>query len=159
MNIRFGTDGWRGIMAREFTFDNVRRVAAALAVELEKRGTAKNGVAICYDRRFLSGRFAEEAAATLAAYGVTVHLAETPMPTPVLSWSVRELGLGAGLMVTASHNPPHYNGLKFSPSWAGPALPETTAWVERRANPGRDLANGSIASPRDAEMADRDCGH
>ena len=130
MTVRFGTDGWRGVMAREFTFDNVRRVAWALAKELAQRGEADKGVAIGYDRRFLSDRFSAEAAATFAACGITVHLAQTPLPTPVLSWAVRRHGLGAGLMVTASHNPPEWNGLKIKEPYGGPAAEATTQAVE-----------------------------
>ncbi|MBI5018492.1 MAG: phosphoglucomutase/phosphomannomutase family protein [Deltaproteobacteria bacterium] len=121
MTITFGTDGWRGIISRDFTFANVRRVVAAIGAYLEEQGTSNHGVAVAYDRRFLSEQYAAEAAGVLAASGVPVQLAATPLPTPVLSWAVRQGGLGGGIMITASHNPPAWNGIKFKESFGGPA--------------------------------------
>lgn len=113
MRIRFGTDGWRGVISRDFTFDNLRRVAAAIAAYLEAEGLAGRGVAVGYDRRFLSRQYAAEAAGVLAARGIRVLLAGQAVPTPVVSWAVRRLGLGGGVVITASHNPPEWNGVKF----------------------------------------------
>jgi len=130
MKIRFGTDGWRGVMARDFTFDNVRRVTAAIAAYLEDQGTAAQGVAVAFDRRLLSRGFAEEAAGVLAARGIPVRLASGPEPTPLLSWAVRHQGLAGGIMITASHNPPEWNGLKFKEPYGGSAGTETCRAVE-----------------------------
>ncbi|GAB6064670.1 phosphoglucomutase/phosphomannomutase family protein [Deferrisoma palaeochoriense] len=130
MKIRFGTDGWRGVIARDFTFENVRRVAAAVASYLEAEGLAGRGVAVGFDRRFLSGAFAEEAAGVLAARGIRVWVAPTPVPTPVVSWAVRHRGLGGGLMITASHNPPEWNGVKFKEHLGCAARSATSAKIE-----------------------------
>ena len=129
--IRFGTDGWRGVMARDFTFESLRRVVAAVAVCLEEEGTAARGLAVAWDRRLLSDRFAREAAGVLAARGIPVHLAAEPVPTPVVSWAVRHLGLAGGLVVTASHNPPEWNGLKLKEAFGGSARAETCLRVEQ----------------------------
>jgi phosphomannomutase len=130
MKIRFGTDGWRGVMARDFTFANVRRVAAAIGAYLEGEGTAARGVAVAWDRRLLSDRFAAEAAGVLAARGIPVRLARRPEPTPLLSWAVRHQGLAGGIGVTASHNPPEWNGLKFKESFGGAARASVSRKIE-----------------------------
>jgi len=130
MRIRFGTDGWRGVMARDFTFDNVRRVTAAIGAHLEEQGTAGRGVAVGFDRRLLSPHFAEEVAGVLAARGIPVRLAPGPEPTPLLSWAVRHQGLAGGVVITASHNPPEWNGLKLKEPFGGSAGAETCRAVE-----------------------------
>ncbi|QIA26257.1 phosphoglucomutase/phosphomannomutase family protein [Thermaerobacter sp. PB12/4term] len=128
--IRFGTDGWRAVIAEEFTFANVRRVAWALAEHLEATGRAGQGVAVGYDCRFLSDRFAAAVASVLAAAGIPVLLSRSACPTPALSWAVVSRKLGAGVMITASHNPPEYNGFKLKGWFGGPALPEETRQLE-----------------------------
>lgn len=128
--IRFGTDGWRGVMSRDFTFDNVRRVARALGLYLQEKGTARKGVAVGFDRRLLSDQYALEAMGVLCAQGIPVRLAEEYLPTPLLSWAVRRYGLAAGVMVTASHNPPEYNGIKIKEPYGGPSTSETNAGIE-----------------------------
>ncbi len=130
MTIRFGTDGWRGVVARDFTFANVRRVAAAVAAHLEAAGTAARGVAVGGDRRLQSGAFAAEVAGVLAARGIPVLLASAPLPTPALSWAVRARGLAAGVGITASHNPPDWNGVKLKEPFGGPAGAATCGRVE-----------------------------
>ena len=130
--IRFGTDGWRALIAETFTFDNVRAVGQALADELIAAQQAGRGVAIGYDTRFLSGRFAEALAAVLGANQIPVLLSDAFCPTPLLSFAVRDRGLAAGIMVTASHNPWYYNGVKFKAEWGGPFMPEQTRAVESR---------------------------
>lgn len=130
MGIRFGTDGWRDVIARDFTFANVRRVTAAIAAFLEGEGTAGRGVAVAFDRRFLSGEFAAEVAGVFEARGVPVYLAPSHLPTPALSWSVRDRGLAGGVMVTASHNPPIWNGLKFKEPFGGSARNRVSARIE-----------------------------
>ena len=130
VSIRFGTDGWRAVIAEDFTFANVRRVAWALAEHLQASGRARQGVAVGYDCRFLSDRFAAAVASVLAAADIPVILSPTACPTPALSWAVVSRRLGAGVMITASHNPPEYNGFKLKGWFGGPALPEETRQLE-----------------------------
>lgn len=132
--IAFGTSGWRGILCDDFTFANVRAVVQAIADHLKESGQAKGGVVIGSDSRFMGGRFTEEAARTLAAAEIKSFLCNRDLPTPVISYEILRRKAGGGINFTASHNPPEYNGIKFSPSWGGPALPETTKDIEQRAN-------------------------
>ncbi len=118
--IVFGTDGWRGIIADSFTFENLAIVAKAYAKFLKKEGLNK-AVAVGYDTRFLSKEFAEMAAGVIAANGLPVHLSNQPIPTPALSYAVRMLDLAGGVMITASHNPPAFNGFKVKGSYGGSA--------------------------------------
>jgi phosphomannomutase len=136
--IRFGTDGWRGLIAEEFTFANLERVAQAYAQHLLKEHEATKDdpaaagprVVVGYDRRFLSDSFAARAAEVLVANGVSVETFETDVPTPLVSWAVRERGAAGGVVITASHNPAAFNGFKIKAPWGGSATPETTAAVE-----------------------------
>lgn len=129
-SIRFGTDGWRAVIAEDFTFENVRRVAQAYADHLKHHGGGATEVVVGYDTRFLSGRFAHEAARVLAANGLRALVTSTHAPTPAVSWAIRAHGAAGGLMVTASHNPPEYNGVKIKADYAGSALPDVTRAVE-----------------------------
>jgi alpha-D-glucose phosphate-specific phosphoglucomutase len=130
MVIKFGTDGWRAIMAKEFTFSNVEIVVQAVANYLKAADTPGEGVVIGYDNRFLSPEFARRAAEVMAGNGLRVFIGNKAMPTPVTAFAVvREKAKGA-LMFTASHNPPAYNGVKFIPHYGGPALPEVTTKLE-----------------------------
>lgn len=144
-DVKFGTDGWRGIIAREFTFDNVARVAQATAEFLlspdrkmldiycdwgaEYRAAA-NGAVIGYDMRFLSREFAHYFARVLSDNGIPVTIAEDPVPTPALSYAVVDRRAAAGIMFTASHNPPIYNGIKYKAEYGGSAPGEVTSAVE-----------------------------
>ena len=130
MQIKFGTDGWRGIVARDFTFDNLSHVAQATMDYLNREGLANKGLVIGYDRRFMSRDFARRVAEIAAGNGIQVRLTEDYAPTPAVSWAVRETGSGAGVMITASHNPPEYNGFKIKESFGGSALPATTRILE-----------------------------
>jgi len=130
--IKFGTDGWRSLVAEDFTFPNVRIVTQSISAYLKKhpaRGRP-NRVLVGYDTRPLGDRFAEAVAEVLAGNGFEVLLTEGPMPTPAISFSIRELKLCGGIAVTASHNPFTYNGIKFKPYYAGPSEPEMTQWIE-----------------------------
>lgn len=138
--IRFGTDGWRAVIADGFTVANVRQVAQAVADWLHGQGRGGQGVIVGYDTRFLSRRFAEETASVLAANEIRVLLTRDVAPTPAVTWMIRQHGLGAGVMITASHNPPEYNGFKLKAHYAGSALPEMTAAVERHLR--RNLEQG-----------------
>lgn len=130
MRIQFGTDGWRGVIAREFTFDNLSMVAQATMDYFIGEGLADKGLVIGHDRRFLSRRFAELVAEVAAGNGIRVLLTDRYAPTPAVSWAVRERGAGGGIMITASHNPPEYNGFKIKEAFGGSARPSTTRVVE-----------------------------
>lgn len=132
--IKFGTSGWRGVIADDFTFSRVRAVTQAIADHLVAQGLKEKGVVIGYDTRFHSEKFAVESARVFAASGIKSFLSNRDVPTPVVSFEILRRKAGGGINFTASHNPPEYNGLKFSPAWGGPALPETTKDIEARAN-------------------------
>jgi phosphoglucomutase len=132
--ITFGTSGWRGILCEDFTFDNVKTVVQAIADNIKAAGEQEKGVVIGCDTRFMGQRFVEAAASVLAGAGIKAYVCERDTPTPVISFEILRLKAAGGINFTASHNPPEYNGVKFSPSWGGPALPETTSDIERRAN-------------------------
>ncbi|MBC7931885.1 MAG: hypothetical protein H7Z38_15095, partial [Rubrivivax sp.] len=141
--IRFGTDGWRACIADEFTFENVERVAQAYADFLRQPGQNGGGdnptkvdssaaprVVVGYDRRFLSKEFAERACEVLVGNGIGVALFDGDVPTPLVSWAVRERGAAGGVVITASHNPATFNGFKIKAPWGGSATAETTVAVE-----------------------------
>jgi phosphoglucomutase len=128
--IKFGTAGWIGVIGEEFTFQNVRLVSQAISNYLWKRGLAERGIIVGYDTRFLSERFAIECAKVLAANKINVLLCERDTPMPVLSYEVMRNSLGGAINFTASHNPPEYNGLKYSDEDGSPAMPEITGLIE-----------------------------
>jgi alpha-D-glucose phosphate-specific phosphoglucomutase len=129
--IKFGTDGWRGIISEDYTFNNVRLVSEAVAKYVIDRGEKDKGVAVGYDARFLSPQYAENCAAVLQKNGVKVWLSDSMLPTPALTWQVKDREAALGIMITASHNPPEYNGLKLKASYGGPASPELVAEIEQ----------------------------
>ena len=126
--IRFGTDGWRGVVADDFTYFNVRAVAQAVAWYLE--GDARP-VVVGHDTRYSAELFAREVARVLAANGRRVLLLDGPAPTQVSSWTVVARGAAGGVVVTASHNPPEFNGLKYKPDYGGSAPPEVVGELEK----------------------------
>ena len=130
--IHFGTSGWRGIIAEEFTFPGVRRASKAIASHLRAH-TKAPVVIVGYDTRFFSEDFARTSAAVLRSDGCRVLLCEGPSPTPAIAHAIIYGKLDGGVNITASHNPAQYNGLKFSGSDGGPALPEVTKDLEKRA--------------------------
>ena len=140
MTIHFGTDGWRAVISDTFTFENLRLVAQAIADAVasehwDKRGNGKTTpdarkMVVGFDTRFLSDRYAQEVARVLAANGYTVYLAQTDAPTPVISYAVQNLNAIAGVMITASHNAPRYNGVKLKAAFGGSSLPEQCRRVE-----------------------------
>jgi phosphoglucomutase len=132
--ITFGTSGWRGILCEDFTFDNVKVVVQAIADTIKASGEQDKGVVVGCDTRFMGQRFVEASARVLAGAGIKAYVCERDTPTPVISYEILRRSAAGGINFTASHNPPEYNGVKFSPSWGGPALPETTGEIERRAN-------------------------
>ncbi len=130
MQIKFGTDGWRGVIARDFTFANLSLVAQATMDYLNREGLGDKILVIGYDRRFLSRDFARRVAEIAAGNGIKVRLTDGYAPTPAVSWAVHEMGASAGIMITASHNPPEYNGFKVKESYGGSARPATTKILE-----------------------------
>ncbi len=130
--IKFGTDGWRAIMAEDFTFGNVEIVVQGVCDYLIEEGIAADGLIIGYDTRFFSDRFAERAAMVCNANGIKVMITDTDCPTPVTAYSILDKNTGGALMFTASHNPPEYNGIKYIPGDAAPALPEVTQKIENK---------------------------
>ncbi len=140
MQIRFGTSGWRGIIAREFTWDRVNRVVDAIGLQLQREG--RNSIVIGGDCRFLSPELAESTADRMAGYGFEVKLAGGPCPTPVLSHACIKGGHGGVINFTASHNPPLYNGIKFSPWHGGPADSDSTDSIEKIIEEGGKPENG-----------------
>lgn len=132
--ITFGTSGWRGIMCEDFIFENVKVVTQAIADNVKASGEARKGIIVGYDSRFMGESFAREAARVLTGAGITTYLCIRDTPTPVIAFEILRRGTAGAINFTASHNPPEYNGIKFSPSWGGPALPKTTTDIENRAN-------------------------
>jgi phosphomannomutase len=129
-SIRFGTDGWRGVIARDFTFRNLRRVAQATADYFQTISEGSPTLIVGYDVRFLSPQFARAAAEVLAGNGFRVLLMDRITPTPYVSFAVRESGLRAGVVITASHNPAEFNGFKVKAHYGGSATADTTAAIE-----------------------------
>ncbi|MEI7556948.1 phosphoglucomutase/phosphomannomutase family protein [Candidatus Chlorohelix sp.] len=128
--IKFGTDGWRAVIAEDYTFDNVRKVAQATCEYFKKEGYAKDGLVIGYDTRFDSEHFAAATAEVFAANGVKVYLSNNFAPTPVFSYSIIEKKAGGGVVITASHNPATDNGFKVKPHYGGSASPEIVTAIE-----------------------------
>ena len=132
--ITFGTSGWRGVMCEDFIFENVKVVTQAIADNIKASGEAHKGVIVGYDSRFMGEAFARVSARVLTGAGIPTFLCVRDTPTPVIAFEILRRGAAGAINFTASHNPPEYNGIKFSPSSGGPALPETTNDIERRAN-------------------------
>ena len=138
MSITFGTDGWRAVISDEFTFANVRYVAQAIAEVLLEKAVARNSVqgrplaVVGFDTRFLSDRYARAVSEVLAANGLNVALAKADAPTPAVSFAIPALGAIGGVMITASHNPPRYNGIKLKSAHGGSATVADTKRVEAR---------------------------
>ena len=134
MTIRFGTDGWRAVISDTFTFANLRLVAQAIA-DYVLEETADSGVqpevVIGFDTRFLSDRYATEVARVMAGNGIVAWLSRADTPTPAISYTVKHKGAVAGVMISASHNPPRYNGVKLKSNSGGAASPEVGRRVER----------------------------
>ncbi len=128
--IKFGTDGWRAQIGEDFTFQNVRRVAAAIAQYVRNESSAASGLVVAYDARFLSAEAAQEAADEVAACGVPVYLASQPTPTPAASYAVVARGTSGAIVITASHNPYRWNGVKFKAAYGGSASPGIMKKVE-----------------------------
>ncbi|MEN8172421.1 MAG: phosphoglucomutase/phosphomannomutase family protein [Chloroflexota bacterium] len=152
MPIQFGTDGWRAIISDTFTFNNLRMVVQAIAdainsgdwqaVEAVGRSVDPRKMVVGFDTRFLSDRYAGDTARVLAANGYTVYLSQSDAPTPAISYAVRHLGAIGGIVITASHNAPRYNGIKLKASYGGSALPEQAHRVEVYFNDNEERGRG-----------------
>jgi phosphomannomutase len=149
--IKFGTDGWRGIIADDFTFDNVRRVAGAIASYVLKYEDAAHGVIIGYDTRFASQRAAQIVGEVIAGAGIPVRLANDYTPTPAVSYAVKNEGAAGGVMVTSSHNPWNWNGVKFKGKFGGSATPAIMKRIEEELNAGA-MPKGSKAAVEEADL-------
>jgi phosphoglucomutase len=128
--LRFGTSGWRGRIAEEFTSANVERVCAGIVAALRASGVVRPRLALGHDARFMGAEMADEAARALVAWGAEVVRDRGPIPTPAIALAVIERGLDGAVNLTASHNPPEWNGIKFSDRRGGPAPPEVTRRIE-----------------------------
>jgi alpha-D-glucose phosphate-specific phosphoglucomutase len=152
MPIHFGTDGWRAVISDTFTFDNLRILAQAIADAVASDHWDKSGsggpkpdpkkIVVGFDTRFLSDRFASEVSRVLAANGFTVLLAQSDAPTPAISFAVKYQHAIAGVMITASHNPPRYNGVKLKAAFGGSALPDQCHRVEVYISDNEQRARG-----------------
>ena len=152
MPIHFGTDGWRAVISDTFTFSNLRLVAQAISDAIGSEhwnsgtpipdGVDTRKVVVGFDTRFLSDRYAAEVARVLAGNGFTVYLAQSDAPTPAISFSVQNLGAIGGVMITASHNAPRYNGVKLKAAYGGSALPEQCRRVEVYLTDNEERARG-----------------
>src|SRR5438034_4520367 len=148
-NIAFGTDGWRAVIADSFTFDNVRRVSNAIAVAgralKPPSGVDRDTLLVGYDRRFLSREFAETAADTLKRAGYRVVMSNAPTPSQTISFTAAHRKLLGGIVITASHNPAKYNGIKFKAWYGGSALPEMYQAIAANSGQSPRRDGGSIA--------------
>lgn len=152
MTIHFGTDGWRAVISDTFTFNNLRLVTQAIADAVASESWLNGSgsgltpdpkvMVVGFDTRFLSDRYAAEAARVLAANGYTVYLAQADAPTPTISYAVRALNAIGGIMITASHNAPRYNGVKLKAAFGGSASPEQCRQVEVYLNDNEAQARG-----------------
>src|SRR5215470_11323928 len=143
--IKFGTDGWRGVIAEDFTFAKARTVATAIARYVARAEDPRRGVLVGYDHRNMSDTVAEAVAEVISSTGTPVWLADKPCPTPAISLLVRQRGAAGGLVITASHNPYSWNGIKYKASYGSSALPSIVAQVEKEL--AGVLANGEPALP------------
>lgn len=149
--IKFGTDGWRAVIADNFTFDNVRRVVGAIASYVLKHEDSKSGVIVGYDTRFASKHAARVAAEVLAEAGIPVRLADDYTPTPAISLAVKQHGAAGGVVITSSHNPWNWNGVKFKGNFGGSATPAIMKIVEQELNAGA-LPSGQKAEIEEVDL-------
>ncbi len=151
-DIRFGTDGWRALIADDFTFENVARCATGLCYYLMDHGTAGDGLVVGYDTRFLSREFAETVAGVCASQGIRAYLSSTFAPTPVLSYNVLHRGTAGAAIITASHNPAAWNGFKFKPEYAGSASTSITDAIEEAILRVDSVDLAAIVKARESEL-------
>ena len=142
MTIKFGTDGWRAVISETFTFGNLRLVAQAIADYINQQNATPPSCVVGFDTRFLSDRYAMEVSRVMAANGIMTWLARADTPTPAVSHAIVEKKATAGVMVTASHNAPRYNGIKVKAHYGGSATPDTNKLIERILERNLDEAHG-----------------
>jgi len=147
--IKFGTDGWRGIIADDFTFDNVRRVGNAMATYVHKNEDVSKGLVVGYDTRFVSKQAAEIISEVLAGAGIQVRLSDDYTPTPALSYAVKNLGTAGGVMITSSHNPFNWNGVKYKASYGGSGTPAIMRSIENELDSPRLQRDGGSVTITD----------
>src|SRR5579885_1857749 len=148
MQIKFGTSGWRAVMAEEFTFENVRRAVHSIARYVKSQKADGARVIVGRDPRFLGETFCSIAAEILASYGIAPLVIGEAAPTPAISYAVTNERADGAINFTASHNPPEYNGIKFSTPDGAPALPEVTKQIEKEIVQGESApssSNGKVA--------------
>src|SRR6476659_10527405 len=148
--IKFGTDGWRAVIADDFTFANVRRVAGAIASYVLNHEDPSRGLIVGYDTRFGSPSFARAAAEVLAGAGIPIKLASDYAPTPAISYAVKNLGAAGGVVITSSHNPWNWNGVKFKAKFGGSATPAIMKIIEQ------DTAAGVMPQGKQASIEEID---
>ncbi|HEX8288813.1 MAG TPA: phosphoglucomutase/phosphomannomutase family protein [Pyrinomonadaceae bacterium] len=155
MSIRFGTSGWRAIIADDFTYENVRVVTEAICSYLKNNSSGEQKLIVGHDTRFMGENFAAVAAEIAKRKGFRVLLCESPTPTPTISHAIRNEKAAGGINFTASHNPPEYQGIKFSTADGAPALPEVTKQIEEfiRNNAKANEAEGGSIEVYDARPA------
>ena len=149
-DIKFGTDGWRGFIADDFTFENVRRVAGAIASYVLKHEDASRKIIVGYDTRYASDRAARAVAQVLSGAGIPVLLANDYTPTPAVSYNVKKLGTAGGVMITSSHNPYNWNGVKFKGKFGGSATPAMLKLIEA------ELVAGAMPKDKAAKIEEVD---
>jgi phosphomannomutase len=145
LQIKFGTDGWRGVIADDFTFANVRTAAGAIANYVLANEDRTKGICIGYDTRFGSAAFARTVAEVAASAGIPVRIAAAITPTPAVSYAVRESQAAGGVMITSSHNPYQWNGVKYKASYGGSGSPSIMAKIESYL--GQPLRRAAQAAP------------
>lgn len=149
--IKFGTDGWRGLIADDFTFPNVRRVAGAMASYVLKHEDSARGVIVGYDTRFASQRAAGIAADVIAGAGIPVRFANDYTPTPAISLAVKQMGAAGGVVITSSHNPFNWNGVKFKGKFGGSATPAIVRVIEEELRAG-SMPRGNAARIEEVDL-------
>ncbi len=150
-SIKFGTDGWRGVIADDFTFDNVRRVSGAIACYVLQYEDPAHGVIIGYDTRFASQRAARVVAEVLSQAGIAVSLSNDPAPTPAISFAVKTRKAAGGVVITSSHNPWNWNGVKFKAKFGGSAPPAIMKAIEAELN-GNAMPKGDPAGIEEVDF-------
>jgi phosphomannomutase len=149
-DIKFGTDGWRGVIADDYTFENVRRAGGAIAAYVLKNEDAKKGIVVGYDTRFASRRFAETMAEVLTDAGIPVKLANDFTPTPAISYCAKNWDTAGGVAITSSHNPYMWNGVKFKEKFGGSARPSVIKEIEA------EIAAGAMPRGQKAKIEEVD---
>jgi len=150
-SIKFGTDGWRAVIADDFTYANVRRVAGAIAAYVLKNEDPRHGVIVGYDTRFASKDVARVAAEVLATAGIPVLLASDYTPTPAISFAVKTMGAAGGVVITSSHNPWNWNGVKFKGKFGGSATPAIMKVIEAELKAG-SMPGGAKATIEESDL-------